>query len=68
MKNQENGYSATGCGSSSEVMTLLKNSLIAKWAESVDEKYYNEILEAVYQRNLSPLKAVDILIGKFINK
>jgi len=52
----------------SEVMTLLKNSLIAKWAESVDEKYYNEILEAVYQRNLSPLKAVDILIGNFINK
>jgi len=52
----------------SEVMTLLKNSLVAKWAQNVDEKYYNEILEAVYQRNLSPLKAVDILIGKFINK
>lgn len=52
----------------SEVMTLLKNSLVSKWAENVDEKYYNEILEAVYQRHLSPLKAVDILIGKFVNK
>lgn len=50
----------------SEIMTLLRNTLVSSWRDYVNEKDYNEILEAVYERELSPSQAVDKLIGKFI--
>jgi LAO/AO transport system kinase len=51
----------------SDVVTLLKNTLVSNWKESVNERDYNEILEIVYKRELSPSKAVDILIEKSLN-
>jgi hypothetical protein len=47
-------------------MTLLKNSLVSSLRKNINEKDYNEILEAVYKRELSPSQAVDKLIGKFL--
>lgn len=46
----------------SELNTLLRETLLSRWRESVPEVLYDQILDELYKRNLSPLQAVNRLL------
>jgi LAO/AO transport system kinase len=49
----------------SELETLLKEALMARFRENIPQDKYNEMLEKVVRRNLSPHQAIqDLLNGK----
>jgi LAO/AO transport system kinase len=50
----------------SETETLLQERLMRKFREAVLEEEYNQVLEKIFQRSLSPWKAVEILLKRQI--
>ncbi|MDD2922187.1 MAG: hypothetical protein PHQ36_07865, partial [Anaerolineales bacterium] len=46
-----------------EVDALIREALVARFREEVPQKKYDEALENIAQRNLSPLEAVKLLIS-----
>jgi len=45
-----------------ELDVLLRETLMARWRDSVSESQYRQVLQEVYKRELSPWQAVDTLI------
>jgi hypothetical protein len=45
-----------------ELDVLLRETLMARWRDSVSESQYGQVLQEVYKRELSPWQAVDTLI------
>jgi len=45
-----------------ELDVLLRETLMARWRDSVSKSQYRQILQEVYKRELSPWQAVDTLI------
>lgn len=46
-----------------ELEALIQNSLMNRFREDVSEKKYQEVLEKISQRNLSPYEAVKVLLN-----
>lgn len=46
-----------------ELEALIQSSLMNRFREDVSEKKYNEVLEKISQRNLSPYEAVKVLLN-----
>jgi len=47
----------------SEMESFIHATLVSKWRESVNAGQYEEILERVFKREISPWQAVDMLVG-----
>jgi len=45
--------------------TLIREALVSRFRESVPQKLFDEIVERVLDRNLSPWEAVKMLIGPY---
>jgi LAO/AO transport system kinase len=46
-----------------ELEALIQHSLMNRFREDISEKKYNEVLEKIIQRNLSPYEAVKVLLN-----
>jgi putative protein kinase ArgK-like GTPase of G3E family len=46
-----------------ELDTLIRESLLNRFKEDVPQKHYDEVLEKVIQRNISPWEAVKMLLS-----
>ena len=47
----------------SELDTLLQASLVSRWRQTVSQEAYQEVVDGLLKRNISPWKAVSILLN-----
>lgn len=45
-----------------DLQALIKDTLVRRWQQNLDEKKYNQVLDEVLKRKLTPQEAVDLLI------